>query len=90
MKGTLGFPEVNSTMTYKGYTLGVRYSDEDGLLVGRVVGLRYAIIDCMGESVAALKTDFYNAVDQYLEMCEEDGVSPEKPRARKRREKVEA
>ncbi len=37
------------------------------------------IITFQGESVGELKKAFEDSVDDYLQWCEEDGVSPEKP-----------
>ena len=59
---------------YRGYTADIRYSEEDGLLVGHVAGIR-AIIGFHGESVSEVRKAFEEAVDFYLE-TEPD---PEKP-----------
>ncbi len=68
-----------NTMSYKGFTVEVEYDGVDRMLVGRVAGLRHAIIDCMGESVGEFEQDFHNAVDHYLEICAEKGSAPEQP-----------
>ncbi len=69
---------TDNTMTYEGYTIEVEYDAEGKMLVGRVSGLRHAMIDCMGESIAEFEQDFHNAINHYLELCEEDGKIPEK------------
>lgn len=65
-------------MHYKGYPARVEYSQEDGCLVGRVLGIR-DIIDFEGESVAEAERDFRAAIDFYLESCEKRGKTPNKP-----------
>lgn len=67
---------------YKGYGGSVEFSREEGILFGRVLGIRH-IIDYEGESVAELERDFHNAVDSYLSVCKEEGIRPEKPRSGK-------
>lgn len=71
-----------NTMVYKGYGGTVEFSREDGILFGRVLGIRH-IIDYEGESIADLERDFHNAVDSYLSVCKEEGIRPEKPRSGK-------
>ena len=67
-----------NTMTYKGYTATVEYSEEDGCLVGRLIGLR-DIVGFDATSVKELKTQFHKAVDHYLWASEKLGQAPEKP-----------
>lgn len=65
-------------MRYKGYAARIGYSDEDGLLIGRVVGIR-DIITFHGNSVDDIRTSFQEAIDFYLETCAERGEKPDKP-----------
>ncbi len=69
---------MDSTLTYKGYTGSVLYSMEDGVFHGKVLGV-HALISYEGDTEAALVEDFHEAVDDYLLLCEEEGVEPEKP-----------
>jgi len=65
-------------MEYKGYTAQVVFSPEDKVLVGKIIG----IVDSItfeALSVPELEQEFKNAVDDYLEFCEEVGKSPDKP-----------
>lgn len=65
-------------LTYRGYSGAVEFSAADGCFFGKVLGIR----DCVtfeGESVAELRKDFENAVDDYLPACEEIGKAPEHP-----------
>ena len=71
-----------NTMMYKGYGGSVEFSREDGILLGRVLGIRH-VIDYEGESIAELERDFHHAVDSYLSVCKEEGIRPEKPRSGK-------
>lgn len=67
-----------NTMTYKGYTARIDYSDEDGCFVGHIAGIR-DVIGFHGESVAELRAAFTEAVDDYLETCAKLGRTPQKP-----------
>ena len=64
-------------MEYKGYHAHIRYSDEDHLFVGEVVGLNDEL-GFHGTSVEELERMFHQSVDNYLAMCEEMGKEPEK------------
>jgi predicted HicB family RNase H-like nuclease len=65
-------------MTYKSYTARVEYDDRDDVFVGRVLGL-HSILSFEGNSVKVLKTAFEEAVNDYLQECQEKGLPPEKP-----------
>ncbi len=64
-------------MEYKGYHAAVRFSDEDDLFVGEVIGLNDTLA-FHGASVQELTDMFHQSVDNYLEMCREFGKEPEK------------
>ena len=68
---------MNNLLDYKGYSGTVEYSSEDGVLFGKVIGIK-SLISYEGKSVDELKADFEDAVDDYLEYCEEKGIEPEK------------
>ena len=57
---------MSDMLDYKGYNGTVEYSTADNVLFGRVVGIK-GLISYEGDSVQALKEDFKNAVDDYLE-----------------------
>ena len=65
-------------MEYKGYMGKVEFSAEDGLLYGKVVGIR-ALISYEGTTVDELISDFHEAVDEYLALCKSEGKEPEHP-----------
>ncbi|MBO4571737.1 MAG: type II toxin-antitoxin system HicB family antitoxin [Bacteroidales bacterium] len=64
---------------YKGYVGNAEYFEQDKCFVGRVLGLRKAGIIYEGETVEALRKDFEESIDYYLDSCRERGVEPEKP-----------
>lgn len=68
---------MNNTMTYKGYIGSVEFSEEDGVFFGKVLGVR-ALISYEGTSAKELVDDFHVAVDEYLDLCDEQGTAPEK------------
>jgi predicted HicB family RNase H-like nuclease len=67
-----------STMTYKDYSARIEFSDEDGCFIGRVAGIR-DIVTFHGDSVAELRAAFEEAVNDYLETCESEGLKPQRP-----------
>jgi len=67
-----------SNLKHKGYTGSVEYSKEDDCLFGKVLGLGKTLISYEGNTLQELKSDFVSGVEQYLEHCEKQGVTPEK------------
>lgn len=64
-------------MSYKDYLGTVEYSSEDDCLYGKVIGV-HGLTAYEGQSLEELRRDFKAAVDEYLELCKERGVIPEK------------
>lgn len=69
---------MKNTIKYKGYVGTVEYSQEDGCLHGRIVGI-HDIISYEGESVTEIIRAFEEAVDDYLQHCASMGKEPNKP-----------
>lgn len=69
---------MNETFKYKGFEGSMEFSQEDECLVGEVLFVRSKII-YIGETYSELKAAFCDAVDAYLQHCEEKGITPEKP-----------
>ena len=69
---------MKNIMKYKGYWAEIRYSDEDEGFCGFVEGLKNDDISFEGVTVKALKKDFKDAIDHYLQVCKETGTEPEK------------
>ncbi len=67
---------MSSVMQYKGYIGSVEFSESDGVLFGKVQGIR-SLISYEGTTVKELVDDFHGAVDDYLSLCEEEGSKPE-------------
>lgn len=66
-----------NAMTYKGYAARIEYSDEDGLFVGHIAGIR-DVVGFHGESVQELRTAFEEAVNDYLDTCAQLDRPPQK------------
>jgi predicted HicB family RNase H-like nuclease len=58
-----------NTMSYKGYTAKIEYSNEDGCFVGHIADIN-DIVGFHADSVAELHTAFEESVDDYIETCE--------------------
>ncbi len=69
---------MNDIMQYKDYVGSIHYSDEDKIFYGKVDYIR-SLISFEGEDVASLQASFEEAIDDYLMLCEEKGIEPEKP-----------
>jgi len=70
---------MKNSMQYKGFTGNVQFDADEMLFYGRVLGLKKAIIAYEGKTVDELVKDFQTGVDDYLDMCAEEGIEPEKP-----------
>ena len=64
---------MKKTIKYKGYSGSVAFDAEDRIFHGRVLGVSSTLIGFEGTTIAELEKDFQNAVDDYLEMCAEQG-----------------
>ena len=67
-------------MKYKGYIGSVERSEEDGTFFGRVTGIS-ALISYEGVTEKVLEADFQTAIDDYLMLCIEQGIEPERAKA---------
>ena len=65
------------TMTYRGYTAEIIYSDEDECFVGDVVNID-DIICFHGDTDAELRETFENAVDLHTKVKEQPEHPPQK------------
>jgi len=68
---------MKSLLEYKGYYGTVGFSSNDNILFGKVLGIN-SLLSYEGESLQALKKDFESAIDDYIRICIEKGVCPEK------------
>ncbi|MBR4860608.1 MAG: type II toxin-antitoxin system HicB family antitoxin [Firmicutes bacterium] len=67
---------MKNTMEYKGYVGSVEFSEADGLFFGKVMGIR-ALVSYEGTNARELVDDFHSAVDDYLLLCDAEGIQPE-------------
>jgi predicted HicB family RNase H-like nuclease len=64
-------------MEFKGYRGSVRYSAEDKVLHGRVLGID-DVVSFEGADVAGLERAFHEAVEDYLATCRKMGRAPDR------------
>jgi len=69
---------MNDMLNHKGYLGSVLYNKEDRVFHGKIEFIR-ALINYEGNDVDSLEQAFQDAVDDYLELCEEQGRKPEQP-----------
>ncbi len=68
---------MKNYMTYKNYRGSVKYSAEDEILYGEIIGIDDSV-SYEGQTLKELEADFHAAVDDYLELCKETGKTPQK------------
>jgi predicted HicB family RNase H-like nuclease len=67
-----------NTMSYKNYTARIEFDGRDNIFVGRVLGLG-SVVSFHGESVSELRHEFEVAIDDFLNDCKAQGITPENP-----------
>lgn len=65
-------------MEYKGYIGTVTYDEDAKIFHGEVINTR-DVITFQGKTVSQIEKAFKGSVDDYIEWCVSEGVSPEKP-----------
>lgn len=65
-------------MQYKGYYGSVHIDDEDFILHGKIEFIR-ALVSYEATDVRGLRKAFEEAVDDYLDLCSTQHITPEKP-----------
>lgn len=68
---------MKNFLEYKGYLSSVSFSAEDMIFFGKIEGINDLIL-FEAESVTELQVAFQEAVDDYLNMCKEEGKEAEK------------
>ena len=68
---------MNDILEYKGYYASVHFSSENEVFYGKIMGID-DLVNFEGASVKELKKAFHEAVEDYLETCEELGKEPNK------------
>lgn len=67
---------MKDMMEYKGYFGSVHYNDDDSIFYGKVEYLR-SLISYEGHDVESLRTSFQEAINDYLELCQQKAIQPE-------------
>jgi len=67
-----------NTLSYKDYIGSVSFSAEDEVFYGKIEHIN-DLITFESDNARDLKKAFEEAVDDYLEVCSQKGVLPEKP-----------
>jgi len=65
-------------MKYKNYEAAVDFDEEIEMFHGSVINTR-DVITFYGKSVAELKREFKNSVDDYLKFCKSRNEEPDRP-----------
>lgn len=69
---------MKDMMEHKGYYGSVSYDDDDRIFYGKLEFIP-GLISYEGRDVASLRAAFEEAVEDYLELCREEGREPERP-----------
>ncbi|MGL4483363.1 MAG: type II toxin-antitoxin system HicB family antitoxin [Anaerovoracaceae bacterium] len=64
-------------LEYKGYLTSIIYDNESKMLFGKVEGINDLVL-FESDSLQEIEQSFHDAVDEYLEFCEECGDEPDK------------
>ena len=68
-----------NTLNYKGYIGSIEVSEVDNCLYGQVLDLpKDTMLTYEGETIKQLRKDFEDAIDDYLNLCQEEGIEPHK------------
>jgi len=68
---------MSNTIEYKGYIGSIEYSSEDKCFFGKLEMIN-DLVTFEATNAEELETNFHNAVDEYLQTCEELGREPQK------------
>ena len=68
---------MNDILEYKGYYADIHFSANDEVFFGKLIGIS-DLVSFEGNSVNELKEAFIEAVEDYLETCQEIGKEPDK------------
>lgn len=69
---------MKDLMQYKSYYGSVHFDQDDLILHGKIEFIR-ALVTYEATDAKGLKKSFEAAVDDYLQMCAEQAIEPEKP-----------
>jgi predicted HicB family RNase H-like nuclease len=69
---------MKDMMHYKGYYGSVHFDDDELCFHGKIEFIR-ALVNYEGTDARGLRRAFEEAVDDYLTMCQQEGLAPETP-----------
>lgn len=69
---------MSNIMKYKEYYASINYEDETGTFYGKIEDIG-DLVSFESDTVKGLKSEFINAVEDYLKTCKDNGRKPEKP-----------
>lgn len=64
-------------LEYKGYYTKIFYSAQDQVLYGKIEGIN-DLVNFESKNATEIEKEFHKAVDDYLALCEDLGVDPDK------------
>ena len=67
---------MKNTIEYKSYIGSVEFLEDEKLFYGTVQGIR-SLIQYQGSTADEFIKDFHTAINDYLDICEAEGSSPE-------------
>ena len=70
--------DIAGVLHYKEYVGSIGYDAEENVFYGKVLYINDAVL-FSAESIEELSREFENSVEDYLEMCKNEGVEPNKP-----------
>ena len=68
---------MKNMMEHNGYYARIEYSEEDQCFFGEIAGIT-DVISFEGENIDELKMAFAEAVEDYLNLCRQQGKEPQK------------
>ena len=68
---------MDNVLEYKGYIGSVSYSPADEVFYGKIEAIN-ALVTFEADDAKELRREFEASVDDYLELCAEEGIAPEK------------
>ena len=68
---------INGILQYKQYAGSIEYDKEDHMFYGKVLYINDSVL-FSGNNIEELTAEFENAIEDYLGMCKEEGLEPNK------------
>lgn len=63
-------------LTYKGYVGSADFSEKDHIFYGKIENIK-GFVNYEGDGFEELIEAFHQAVENYLEYCENEGITPD-------------